>query len=318
MTRNPESPWKDAEPDEAAFLARGLDSEGWTFAGMQRCPPPEMLRAAQEGVLPGGVQSLVAAHVEQCRVCRLLVEALDDPSMAGLTSQEQLRVGRSVRAKTAKAARHGFRFGWAWRAPIPVSVGALFLLMASAWWVLREPVSPPSSARAVVEPAGSPIRTTPSAFTLEKAAVRLPAAAVLVWRGDPDADPERASRDLSSALEPYQRDEFSDAARRLTEVTRQHPKSAGAHFYLGVSDLFLQREVEAIAALETAKRLAGSDAVLAEETAWYLALAYQNTGQREAAARELRPLCEAKGTLATRACAGLQELAVPRSTSDQR
>ena len=147
--------------------------------------------------------------------------------------------------------------------------------------------------------------------------MRLPAAAVILWRGDKDADPERAARELASALEPYQRDEFDAAARRLTEVARQHPTSAAAHFYLGISDLFLRREADAIAALETAKRLAGADPVLADDTTWYLALAYQKAGQREPAVRELRLLCEAKSVHAARACTGLQELGVQEATPGQ-
>jgi hypothetical protein len=318
MTRDPESPWADAEPDEVSFLGRALDTRGWTFGEAQRCPAPEMLRAAQESVLPDDLQRLVASHVERCPVCQLLVEALDDASVAGISGDEQQRIGRVLRGKTAHADRLGLGSLWTgfWR-PIPVSLVTLLVLGSVGWLVLREPAPPPSSARGG-EPAAQTRATKPSVFTLEKAAVRLPAAAVILWRSDKEADSDRATRDLASAIEPYRRDEFTEAARRLTDVARQYPASAAAHFYLGVCDLFLRREVEAIAAFETAKRLASADPVLADETAWYLALAYQKTGQPEAAIRVLRPLCEAKGAWAARACAGLQELAVQPAMPEHR
>src|SRR6185295_11417919 len=103
------------------------------------------------------------------------------------------------------------------------------------------------------------------------------------------------------------------------------------HFYLGVSELFLDRGAEAVTALETAQRLAKDDAdrrrdVLQEatnapaggpqadlqhEAAWYLALAYRRAGQADRAAATLDALCHGESNRAARACAALRELPAP-------
>jgi hypothetical protein len=113
---------------------------------------------------------------------------------------------------------------------------------------------------------------------------------------------------LLEAFEDPSIDFFVEAARRLTEVTRNHPRSAAAHLYLGVSLLFLQRNPEARTALGVAERLAAKEPGLAAEASWYLALASLRAGERDAALARLASLCN--GGEQARACAGLKELTV--------
>ena len=51
---------------------------------------------------------------------------------------------------------------------------------------------------------------------------------------------ERA--DLAHALEPYEQDDFAEAARRLKNVVARHPQSVVGHLRLGVCLLFLRRK----------------------------------------------------------------------------
>jgi hypothetical protein len=91
---------------------------------------------------------------------------------------------------------------------------------------------------------------------------------------------------------------------------RRHPQNAAGHFYLGISNLFLYRDADAVTALEAAERLAKNDTYLLHETAWYLALAYRRTGQVEQARARLDALCRSGSTRTARACAGIPEVAI--------
>ena len=156
----------------------------------------------------------------------------------------------------------------------------------------------PQIAREVRQP------DAPSVFQLEKPAIPARGGTDLVWRGSPDSG---EAEDLARALEPYRTNDFPEAARRLRAFVSRHPLSASGHFYLGVSELLRAAGADAVTALENAERLAKTDADLARETAWYLALAYRQTGQRESAAAKLDALCRGRSVRAGQACAGLSE-----------
>ena len=132
----------------------------------------------------------------------------------------------------------------------------------------------------------------------------------LVWRGSPQ--PEEAG-DVARALEPFDASDFVEAERRLKEVVSRYPQSAAGHFYLGVSELFLDRDTDGAIALENAERLAKDNAELAREAKWYVALAYRRMGQTASAASQLDALCRATSSRAAQACAGLRELSASSS-----
>lgn len=62
--------------------------------------------------------------------------------------------------------------------------------------------------------------------------VYVPAAGGLLFRGDDDGG---AAAAFASAMEPYQRDQFTEAARRLRTYVALEPDDERARLYLGVS-----------------------------------------------------------------------------------
>lgn len=280
--------WPDAGPDDVA----GMEMLRPAGARPPVCPPPELVQAAASGTLPPVLQARVEAHVAQCGFCRTLSSALEEISAGDLTEEERARVHQRVLDGIASARRAKIRTRlWRW------SAAAALVIVATA-------------ASLFIWQSG---RTSPtprlSVFTLDKPA--LPAAV------DAPVPEGRVSplvaerRELADALAPFRVNNFQEGAQRLSAFIARYPRSSSAHFYLGVSELFLDRDGSALVALETAERLArDSDPTLAREASWHLALAYRRTGQIDSARNRLQALCAGRDVLALRACDGLRELTV--------
>lgn len=291
MTRDPRPVWNDPEPEDEAlagfFRPRSADPI-WS-AG---CPPPELLQASRAGVLPPQVQERAARHVEHCVVCQTLGEALDDPSVGSLTPDEHDRVLTRIHAELSES-RHApgrslFRLWPAVAATVSLAaIGSMLFLLFNA----------------------APSQVPPSVLQLEKAPIQAGGTTDLVWRGATDSEAE----ELAGALEPYAADDFAEAARRLKALVRRYPQSAAGHFYLGVSELIIAADAEAVSALEQAERLGTGNRDLVSDAAWYLALAYRRTGEVERAAAKLTALCRGGSARAASACTGLAELSKGRS-----
>ena len=106
----------------------------------------------------------------------------------------------------------------------------------------------------------------------------------------------------------YQSGDYAQAAERLRGLTAKHPRLAEAWFYLGVCRLFLKADADAAGDLERARSLA--EAPLADYAGWYLALADERAGKVREARALLGELCRSGGTMAAKACTGLQKLPV--------
>jgi hypothetical protein len=273
---------------------------------MPRCPSPELVYACQEGALPSELHARVAEHVERCRICQMLREALADVPAEGLTVIERDRIRTRVRAGIEPPARGGWwpeqrvAFGAAGVLAI-IAVGSVTL-----WQFSRESVAPePIKIAGAVRPARAP-----SVLDIEKRPIPRPADDLL-WRGAQTDDRDLELQELARALEPYQRDDFAEAAGRLTALTVRRPRSAMAYLYLGISDLFLGRHQEGVAAVSTARRLATGDPELSNDVNWYLGLAYQRLGDRDAARAVFESLCQGRTVRSALGCAALLELSGP-------
>jgi tetratricopeptide (TPR) repeat protein len=298
MTNDRPVGWNDPDRDdqEGAALFRH------TFVGRgMACPPSELLQASKVGVLDPELQEHVTAHVVDCVVCRALADALDDPSIGELTAEERARILRRVCSSVAPDVSRSPWSAW-WLAGAAaaalVTLGLAFSLLSQS---RNEPPSP--GGRRVAGDIHLPAER--SVFVLEKAPVRSRGANDLLWRGGRGSDERDA---LAAALRPYQAEAFAEAARQLGLFVSRYPQSAAGQYYLGVTQLLLNRADEAVIALERAHRLAGNDAELTSDVAWYLGYAYQRSGQRDQAARVLEPLCRSAGPRASQACSALSEL----------
>jgi hypothetical protein len=276
--------WTDTEPDDEAaagfFRPRADEAQA-------ACPVPELVQASHTGVLPPELQQRVAAHLARCVVCQALVDALDDSSVGSLTADEQARILDRVRGELGRSPR-GFAWSRSWQ--LSAAAACVVLVAAGSLFVWQ------SRRR-----ASAPGPDTSSVFHLEKPALQGPDKVDLVWRGSPRSE---EAQYLARALQAYDANNFAVAASTLREVVSRYPQSAAGHFYLGVSELFLDRSADAAAALENAERLARDDADLGREAKWYLALAYRRWARTLARADQLMRC--AAGVPGPPACAGLR------------
>jgi hypothetical protein len=279
---------RDDRGDEWAALFRPRD-------GTISCPPPELVQAAGADALPADLQQAISTHVAGCRVCAVLAESLALLPAATPAPDELRRIRRRIQGR-ADAARPAWRARWLAAAAAVVMVTSL-----GAWVFFRGRGPHPG------EPAArSGSRDPSSVFALERAPLLPPTAG-----GTDDAISPAERGDLAAALLPYRAGDFREASRRLGAFVAKYPHRAEGHFYLGVSQLVLESNVEAVAALQTAERLAMGRAGLAREVRWYLALAYRRAGRNDEAWEQLARLCRDPWGGSRRACDGLAELARP-------
>ena len=260
-----------------AVEAFGLQEDGQTT-----CPPPEVVQASRAGTLPPRLQEGIDMHVAHCGVCRALLTVLEDESVGEVTPNELERVRQRVQAGVALDRRNAARRRvWRW------SAAAAIVAAASVGAVLW-------------------LQNTGTVFQVDEAELLS-----LVQTGQRDFRPVTPGEqsDLANALAPSQKDDIRETAERLTDLASRRPRSAATHLYLGVTNLVLDRDALAVSSLETAERLARTDASsLLRGANWYLALAYRRTGQFDSARSRLELLCANRGDYAGRACQGLQEM----------
>jgi putative zinc finger protein/tetratricopeptide repeat protein len=276
------------------------------------------------GTLDGPETALVVEHVAHCADCRSEVEETrrlmegfrelhlradeviavaeaerDPPHLQHCRRcREEVELLRSVNADLERAA------GAAWRRPLPVGLAAAAGVILTLL-VARQFVSRPSPSRAAspqIVAAKQPAASAPPKIRVEKAPVTLLAADILVLRGKPSAR-QQFLGELASALEPYRRDDFADAATRLRGLAGRFPQAPEPPYYLGVSLLMLNRPADAIAPLQEAARIVSPP----DDVRYYLAVAQVNAGDIASGVALLRQLCDRKTESSRRACASLQE-----------
>jgi hypothetical protein len=297
----------DIGPREAELLKEfGTSFEGLR-ASHADCPKPELLLAAQSEVLSEETARSVGKHLEKCGFCKILLRDLNDGEVIATLPEEERRVrGRVVRAGGAsekiEKAGSGLLAVWlGWASPVAVLAGVV--VVAVVWMRLHPPVAQVSPAPSVaVEPE------KPAALQWEKLPVKLQASSILIWRGEPRNAQEKYAAELTHALVYYRDGDYLDAVQQLRRVVKDFPRGVEGQLYLGVSQLALRQNPEAIPALSAAQRL-GSEQ-FRDDASWYLALAYACTGDTQNALAELQALCHGKGNYSPRACAGVRELII--------
>lgn len=283
MSAPPPDRFDDHDADDDALL-RDLGLAGPPRARPVGCPSFAALQAAEAGVLPDEDAHAVAAHLERCAACRVLLDAArawEGPE-PGREAEERI-------ARRAGLARRNALSSWL------LPLAAVLALAVLAPLALRDRARP------------GPVEPTPGAsgpapvLPLEKLGRRSPPS--LVLRGEDAYESE-----LAQALDAYEAGELETAAARLAALARRHPEAAGPRLYLGVVHLLRGRPQEAVPVLEEAERSAG--AFWGPSVRWYLAVARERGGGDPAP--PLRALCGAEGEYRARACAALEALASPR------
>lgn len=263
-------------------------------AGAQ-CPPTDLLMPAVEGTLPPELRARTQWHVDRCRVCKVLVEALASMEFEPTPSEKQ-RIDRRVGARGSGGRR-------AWAAS-RAAAAALFLAATAA---LLLPDLYLSAPLPVVRRVAADRRLPPveHVLALRPPEIELPPAALVLRGGSIDPYIDR----LANALAPFRRGQYSRAAVELSAVARRHPREPHARFYAGAARLMNGDAAGAIPDLERASRLAVSDPPLSESASWYLAVALERTAGSEAALPVLAGLCAESRGRNPNACQALHDIA---------
>jgi hypothetical protein len=224
-----------------------------------QCPSPARLQAFSAGALPEEQRQAIERHLSGCSACRLLVQELAQWGAPPPGKREVRALRHRIASRAPELRRKRTRWYWAWLAAPAAAAAAVVLVLS----LVRPPAIPGPQPPRLTSVTGFP--------AVEKAPVRLPASALLLWRGAGESAAPAEMRELVAALMPYQKDDYREAARLLAPLAGRYPRSFEAAFYLGVSLLMLERPAEATAPLERARAL--GDARQREEASRYLSLA---------------------------------------------
>jgi tetratricopeptide (TPR) repeat protein len=258
------------------------------------CPHPDVVSAAAMGVLPPHYAMEVRAHISRCVLCSVLAEAFETESATEDAYQHSLD---RIRAQISNGRRPGRPFILQYRGLLASAAVAAVVIVAVGVGVFLQQRGPQQqNASTPSEPA-----ITRQAFVLplERAELKLPLDA-LTWRGTSESTQQKYFADLGKALEPYNRDAFEDSVENLSRLAQQYPRAVEPSFYLGVSYLFLNRNADALAALQRARSLGG--AALSSDIEWYVAVAEERSGHPREALAMLRQLCAQAGPYRQSSC----------------
>jgi hypothetical protein len=282
----------DFSPEEHAFLdAIQLGS----FADRTACPLPAELRAFASGVLPDSTRASVEEHIRSCGICQTMLEDLPHTGFPDPTKDEERRIRDRVFAE-AEPMLVRPKVNWSWRLT-PGFALVIVIAIGTSWlFFARQARQSPTHIRAT---ANAPI---PDVFQLDRPAAVVPPA--VIWRGaGPDQELEAG---LKGALDLYRIGNDAAAQSRFEALAARYPRSAEAHFYLGICLLFLGRNADAVTSLRTAREFAGDS--LSDEVSWYFSVALVREGGRSEAQAIVQKLCQSPGAYQKRGCAGFEDL----------
>ncbi len=307
----------DLEPEEQEILGiLGTSLEGLR-AQHADCPSPELLMAAQSGMLPEKTNRSINEHMAKCALCRVLAHDLADEEITAAKPEEEARIHErvfSVMRKSTAPEDHSTGTFWIWSRRAAPAAALAAVVFAVLWVRFHRTTLPRLPAPAAVQQPTVPAAL--SVFQWEKLPVKLEAGAALVWRGAPRTGREKFASQLGEALAFYQDDNFVEAAHRLNVLAGKYPRRPEAHLYLGICQLYLQKNAEAIRSLRAAQETASGP--LVDDVTWYTGLAYERAGEKPLALVELRKLCGGKSIYANRACTGIAELEAAQGGSSRR
>jgi tetratricopeptide (TPR) repeat protein len=268
------------------------------------CPHPDRVQAVLAGVQFEGFES-VRKHLEACPICEVLGRDLSAYEYPELTPEEDRRIRARLPQTSRVSTRSVSRWAWMWR-PVPLAAAAAIVAIIVVIGLTNLRTPPAAVQQSAKSQDVAPLSTVQrTAFILQKAAIKVPAAAVLTYRSGADSQKIYLD-DLAAALAPYRSEDYAEAARQLETLARKYPKSIEPQFYLGVSLLFLNENDKALESLGGARSIS-SDA-LHDDVSWYLALALDRAGRMDDARHEVENLCSRSGEYQQMACAAAQEL----------
>lgn len=230
------------------------------------CPPPDLLRAAGQDVLPPDVDARVTQHLAECPSCRGLLVDLEMLPETALAAEEQRRIA----AKLPLGNSQGSRGPQIW-----VGIAAAVLLMVAGAVAWRSLVPRPGAEQTAHE-APAPTVTKPvetASLEIPLTPLAAPGGTALLTRGPESHEP--ATEQLLPAFTAYNHADYATAADRFKTLAASYPSSEIVPLYLGVSQLYLGKNEEADANLTRVLTLGEKDTTPGNTDAarWYDAIA---------------------------------------------
>jgi len=248
------------------------------------CPPLPLLLAAQEGVLPVEPQEQVSQHLQSCALCSMLLSDLAELPETQFTVDQQERLRPNLSTPTTVVPIQSRRSP-SWQ-PF-AAIAAVLVLAVSGILTYRAANSKQPGPSIAVAPAPKP------APTIEVALAKLPApsdiAPGLVLRGGASSSGGPTFAELLPAFDAYNHDHYDVAARRFTQLTQHYPQSDLPSLYLGISQLFLGQNQNAVATLSHTAQIATP--AHRDDVSWYSAIAATRTRNADATAL-FQQLCQ--------------------------
>ena len=240
-------------------------------------PPLDLLRAAGQGVLPAATETKVAHHLQHCTLCTMLLADFAQLPEAPFTTSQQQRIRTSLPATPQQKPGHTL----AWVG----TIAAAALLTASgvaSYRTLHRMKSADTAATGIpaTAPTARPIPNVAIAFA------KLPPppgiAPGLTTRGVAAPSKEPPATELLPAFNAYNHSQYDEAVRQFTALASVYPRSSIAPLYLGISQLFLSQNEDALTSLTHATETAS--ATTKNPAAWYRAVAALRAHSHEAPA----------------------------------
>lgn len=263
-------------------------------------PGDDAWEAWATGELDEAARVRLADHVASCSACRDIYTVV-----SGLMeTASDIDSGAPAPSRAADAAAPWRGYGPVMLAAAAAMVVAVVATLLSMWpRTGASPGSEPAAARSA--PASVAPGAVPAApeFRLAMVApeVQLPADLVVVTRGPEGAAAQRFLEEFGRAIAPYRERRYDEAVDRLSRLGAAHGGVAEVWFYLGVSQLFAGRPVEALASFD---RPGLADAI-GDDLGWQRAVALERLGRVGEMGVVLRTLCGRDGPYRERACAAM-------------
>ena len=296
--------WDAEERDALAGFERELAELRRRHQGH---PSLAMLRAAAANALPPELQARVDEHLKESAWSRTLVEGLHEAAGEDrLDASEENRLLARIMNEARVAAIRPASPRWQ---PAVIAGGlalAATVILAVMWPRPAEQPAPPVAAAPAAP--GTPAQPV-ALIAFAKPDVKLSASA-LTWRAGA-ANPFMT--DIAPAFEAYRSDDYPKAATMFEQLLVKYPNSIELLFYRGVSLMLAGNDAGAIAPLEAAAKVA--DTTFADDVAWFLAVARQHAGNKDA--NTFEQLCRGRSSYADASCAAAKQLGASATSSPQ-
>ena len=294
----PAPPPPPPDPTDAGSLSAGDAAfEAHLLTASGSCPPPKLLFAAQEGVLPAEANEQILQHISTCSLCQMLLE--DSAAVAGepsLTPAQDAHIRERIASRINSEAHRPSAF--AKRSWAPQLAIAAILCIAAAIALFyhghQDTISTPIATNPATTP--TPKAALPPTLLAEVTNPQpLPppsgSSADLVLRGPSTSSPDDPSAaDLLPAFRAYNRQDYATAAKQFDALSSRFPKAVTPALYLGVAQLEAGQNTTAANTLQHALDLASP--ARPTEAVWYLAIAKARLGDTQAS-QLFREVCAA-------------------------